>query len=291
MHYIYKITNKINNKVYIGQTVNIKKRWSQHTAAARSNKPTQIVHHALIKYGIDNFSFEIIASCFDQNASNEAETIIVSQENSLIPNGYNSTNCGSNAPKTEEWIKNMTGNKNPWYKYFTPEQEQEIIKFYTINQLNQDEIGQLMNCGRAVILRVLKENNIPRIKLKPRSLEKMSKTKTGKPLSEEHKVKLKGRISWMKNKTHSEESKEKNRRAHLGKHHSVATEFAPGHGRRFFSEQEEKEICLSYQTMTSRELSKYYKCSRSILIKIIKKHNITLHNKYFKKQSYNCYAK
>jgi len=102
MHYIYKITNLVNNKVYIGQTINIKKRWNQHTTAVRKNKPTQIVHHAMIKHGIDNFKFEIIASCLDLDAANDAETIIVSQENSLVPKGYNASNGGCNSPKTDD---------------------------------------------------------------------------------------------------------------------------------------------------------------------------------------------
>lgn len=108
IHYIYKITNKINGKIYIGQTVNAIKRWSQHKTAARNNKPTQIIHHALIKYGIENFVFDVIACCLDQNAANEAETTIVKQEDSYVSinKGYNVSNGGANAPKTEVW-KNM----------------------------------------------------------------------------------------------------------------------------------------------------------------------------------------
>lgn len=100
--YIYKITNLINNKVYIGQSVQPKVRWQKHKSDTK-NKPIQIIHQAMRKYGIDNFSFEVIASCLDLDAANEAETFIVMQENSLVPNGYNVARGGSNAPKTEEW--------------------------------------------------------------------------------------------------------------------------------------------------------------------------------------------
>ena len=41
---LYKITNKINGKVYIGQAADISKRWHDHRAAAKNNKPTQIIH-------------------------------------------------------------------------------------------------------------------------------------------------------------------------------------------------------------------------------------------------------
>lgn len=105
MHYIYKITHLVNNKAYIGQTKDVKQRWRAHRMAFRNNRPTQTIHHALIKYGIDNFSFEIIASCLDQRAANEAEEICIKQENSYVTgsNGYNCSLGGSVAPKTEEW--------------------------------------------------------------------------------------------------------------------------------------------------------------------------------------------
>lgn len=60
---IYRITNKINNKNYIGQAISVSRRWSDHRRAVLLNKPTQIIHHAMIKYGLENFEFEIIACC------------------------------------------------------------------------------------------------------------------------------------------------------------------------------------------------------------------------------------
>ncbi len=53
---IYKITNKINNKIYIGSSVNIKSRWSTHI----NTKKGFLISLAIKKYGIDNFIFEII---------------------------------------------------------------------------------------------------------------------------------------------------------------------------------------------------------------------------------------
>ena len=51
---LYRITNKINGKIYIGQAQDFKHRWSDHKLAVKNNKPTQAIHHALIKYGLDN---------------------------------------------------------------------------------------------------------------------------------------------------------------------------------------------------------------------------------------------
>ena len=55
---IYKITNLYNNKVYIGQSVDIEERWKQHLRAVEN--PEYSIHKAIKKYGIENFSFEIV---------------------------------------------------------------------------------------------------------------------------------------------------------------------------------------------------------------------------------------
>lgn len=203
MNYIYKITNTLNNKVYIGQSNNPDRRWSFHKNRCKKLNPVQYIHRAMIKYGIENFSFQLIAASWSdkQKDVDELERELIHQHDSRNPNkGYNLAPGGS-----EAWNK----------KIFTEEQEQQIIKLYTIDQLNQTEIGKMMNCCKAIILNVLKKHNIPRIKMKNLSKERMSKTKTGKLLTEEHKAKLKGRIPWMKGKHHSKEAKEKNRQAHI----------------------------------------------------------------------------
>ena len=55
--YLYQITNLINNKVYIGQTNNITKRWSNHKCC---NSPDMVIAKAIKKYGIENFKFEVL---------------------------------------------------------------------------------------------------------------------------------------------------------------------------------------------------------------------------------------
>ena len=82
---IYKITNNINNKIYIGQSVNILARWQQHKQA-NDNFP---IHLAIRKYGIDNFSFEVIEEC-PQEELNEKEKQYIQFYHSLVTQGgYN----------------------------------------------------------------------------------------------------------------------------------------------------------------------------------------------------------
>jgi len=106
--FLYRITNLINNKVYIGQAADISKRWSTHRRAFKLNKPTQAIHHALIKYGLNNFIFETIACCKGQHNANDLETELVKQYDTFIGRGYNATLGGMNAPKSDVWKAHMS---------------------------------------------------------------------------------------------------------------------------------------------------------------------------------------
>lgn len=81
MGYIYKITNQINNKAYIGQTIETPQdRWKDHIYTALSNKGEDNRYYfqkALRKYGIDNFTFEIIEQV-DDSLLNEREIYWIS---------------------------------------------------------------------------------------------------------------------------------------------------------------------------------------------------------------------
>lgn len=90
MHYLYKISNALNDKIYIGQTIDPYKRWCAHKTKSKSIKPTMYIHNAMSKYGIENFKFEIIASSKTQHDTNEAEKQLIKQYESLYyQNGYN----------------------------------------------------------------------------------------------------------------------------------------------------------------------------------------------------------
>lgn len=72
MHYVYKITNLINSKLYIGKTNDINIRWYSHCNEAKLRKKQYPLYHAMNKYGITNFTLEIIEVlenellCFEQ---------------------------------------------------------------------------------------------------------------------------------------------------------------------------------------------------------------------------------
>lgn len=101
---VYKITNKINGKVYIGQTIKtLQRRWAVHKSCKRTSSLTS----ALKKYGHKNFTIEIIANCLDVNYLDQLETYLISAHNSVYPNGYNLLASGN--------VSSQRGRK-PWNK-------------------------------------------------------------------------------------------------------------------------------------------------------------------------------
>lgn len=95
---IYKITNLINDKVYIGQSSDIKRRWKDHCKDAfwkHSPCYEYPLYRAIRKYGLDNFSFDIIEEC-DASELNTKEKFYIAQYDSYKI-GYNQTEGGESA--------------------------------------------------------------------------------------------------------------------------------------------------------------------------------------------------
>ena len=89
---IYRILNLINGKSYIGQSVNIERRWNNEKAEAfreTSHTFSYPLSRAIRKYGVDNFSFEIVQLC-SKDELNALERYWISKENSFM-DGYNQT--------------------------------------------------------------------------------------------------------------------------------------------------------------------------------------------------------
>ena len=104
---LYKITNKINGKIYIGQSINIERRWQQHIYEAKNCNQVAsqyAIHKAFQKYGVENFIFEIIELTSSQTL-NDREKYWIKYYNTYN-NGYNETQGGNTGPR-------LQGEKNP----------------------------------------------------------------------------------------------------------------------------------------------------------------------------------
>lgn len=88
---IYKITNNINKKVYIGQSHDIHQRWYHHQYDLNNNKhENPYLQQSWNKYGADNFTFEIITEC-KPNELNQLEEYYINKYDTFTnrDNGYN----------------------------------------------------------------------------------------------------------------------------------------------------------------------------------------------------------
>lgn len=95
MGYIYKITNTVNNKVYIGQTVRtIAERYEEHLWCAR-NHENRYLYDAMNHYGLDKFEINLIVEAPNEQL-NDLERFYINKFKSANPLfGYNMTNGGS----------------------------------------------------------------------------------------------------------------------------------------------------------------------------------------------------
>ena len=121
---IYKITNLINNKVYIGRSIHIEQRWKEHCRPSAHS----IIGTAIKAYGQDNFNFEVIEECspWDLEAK---EKRWIEFYNCFIPNGYN--------------VLDETKNNVTHYGFIEKDKVLEII-----DELQKNEISSLSNIAK-----------------------------------------------------------------------------------------------------------------------------------------------
>ena len=90
---IYRLTNVVTGKKYIGQTLSYNKRMSRH----RSRRRDTYISKSVKKYGWDNFKQEIIINNIPEEDLNGLEIAYIDVENTFIPHGYNMTKGGDGA--------------------------------------------------------------------------------------------------------------------------------------------------------------------------------------------------
>lgn len=113
---IYKITNLVNGKVYIGQTVKaLCSRKAEHIHRCNFGERQHKLYKSMRKHGIENFKFEEIFHCLDKKHLDEMEKYFIGKHDSY-EHGYNSTEGGDNISiETRQKIsKALKGRKTPW---------------------------------------------------------------------------------------------------------------------------------------------------------------------------------
>jgi group I intron endonuclease len=106
---VYLITNKVNGKKYVGQTIQtLKKRWSSHGSDAKRNRGPHALVHALLKYGKENFTIRTLTVCRTREELNRLEKKYIVKLKTKTPNGYNIADGGdgtAGVPYTASQLK------------------------------------------------------------------------------------------------------------------------------------------------------------------------------------------
>ena len=132
---IYKITNQLNNKFYIGQSVHIETRWAEHCQPGAQSKIAQ----AIKEYGKENFTFEVLEEC-SVTELDQKENYYIALYNALGDNGYNVAEQNTVAHTTYLNIKKST--------------VLEIIQDLKNTQLSIVELGKKYNLDKSTISRI-----------------------------------------------------------------------------------------------------------------------------------------
>ena len=100
--FIYKITNLVNGKIYIGQTTrNVKERWRSHCNRKDSKSA---ITNAIHKYGKHNFILEIIEKTTISKIDKK-EIFWINKLNTIAPNGYNLESGGNKNKKASKSLR------------------------------------------------------------------------------------------------------------------------------------------------------------------------------------------
>jgi group I intron endonuclease len=242
---IYQIRNLINNKRYIGSTVNIDKRWYEHKKSLRKNiHVNEYLQNAWNKYGEDNFDFDILEQVENKVLLLEREQYWMDYYKSYKRNiGYNICSICGNVLGCRWNLREETKIKLS-----------EMRKGRKLSEESKKRIGE---------------------KAKERFRNKENHPMFGKHLSEEQKQKLRESHLGLK---HSEETKQKMKEIFsgegnpfFGKHHSRDSNEKNRIFHAKLTWQQVNEIREKYKTglYTHENLSKEYGITRRSIGRII----------------------
>ena len=144
---IYKYQNKLNGKIYIGQSTDIERRYQQHLwdAEKRPEQGTGI-DLAINKYGINNFTFEIIEQCNPEQLD-ERERFWIEYFNSYTE-GYNRTPGGS-ALRGEEHPRAILTKEQVWQirdLYGKRIKRSDVFKIFKNTGISERGFLKIWNC-------------------------------------------------------------------------------------------------------------------------------------------------
>lgn len=215
MFTIYKATNTVNGKVYIGQTVeSLNDRIGGHITKV-NNGSCYCFHNAIRKHGVDVFTWEAICFCSSKAEANKKESEFIIIFSSKVPTGYNMTDGGEGTlgcrpsketraklSKAQKMFIQRTGKINFLGMKHTPESRAKITTAQLGKKRGPHSAKHKENIRAALQGRKLTEEQ----KLK------ISKSLTGIIVSEEARINISNAHKGLK---HSDIAKENMKKAWL----------------------------------------------------------------------------
>ena len=105
---IYKITNTVNGKAYIGQTIHDAEKTRIRDHFRSNGKGSQLIKDDIEKYGQDAFTYEILHDGIIPGFLDTLEKEVIAKFNTLAPHGYNLTEGGGGGFRSEETRRKMS---------------------------------------------------------------------------------------------------------------------------------------------------------------------------------------
>ena len=143
---IYKSTNKLNNNSYIGKSIDIERRYQQHLYDDKWRPDTSGNDMAINKYGIENFTFEIIEECSEDQLNNRERYWIAYYD--TYHNGYNRT-VGGEGLSGEEHPRAILTEKDVWLirdLYGKHVKRSDVFKMFENKGITERGLLKIWNC-------------------------------------------------------------------------------------------------------------------------------------------------
>lgn len=165
-YYIYMITNKQTGQIYIGMTDNPEKRWTKHCliASGKRNEEKFYLQRSIAKYGVENFSFEVIETQSLLKEAQEAEQFYIAYFKGLGAGMLNLTNGGEGCwgrvmsratrdkiSKAKKGHTHFKSGEDCNFSKLKEDQVIEIRKLYDTGRYSHTELASMFSVGRTVI--------------------------------------------------------------------------------------------------------------------------------------------
>ena len=278
MHYLYRITDALNNKIYIGQSNKETERWRQHKYLARQNEPVQYIHRAIKKYGVENFTYEVIAQCLTQEDADETEILLIKQYDSRNKDkGYNVAPGGDHA-----WNTGLPKEQQPMYGKQQSEHQKKICSEVHTGWNNPHSDEWKQNMSKIMTGRILLDewkNKIGQAHLGMKHTEKtkskISEGHKGKIISNETKSKMSAASLGRTKKPFTEEHKKNLSIAHKGQKGRIISEEERDHlskvNRRFSDDEELEMVRLWELGLSCRKIAAKFNCDANVVNRAVKR--------------------